>query len=441
MAENPLLPGTLMEVFEKYPDSRRLDFENFGDVCKTSFAKGVITDFYNDAAPDAPPQVKSRVKVTIDGQETDYLPIFYHPKKKFWDDPLIMATDYNEEGGYFEKAWMSFRKDDEVTVMLKEGKPVAVMGFADGVPRPGEDVLKSAFGGQHWWQVSLPAVYPDGDTGPDQNDLGLKLPCERILRDSITSPDPTPVMSVDTFSHRWGTLVDRETVRTTLPGLMMDYSLLTVHCQQHATSGSKSFYRSTTTRRYKYLVKIGPFLYWIEQSSGETNYHWGEETTGTEDGGIVGATWLRHNYYLEYLTSIGLNPTGAPFDFPEVEGYADAWIVAHTTDVTDTYTLPPIWPDTKRSGITDVAQALYSKELYDRARDAVKMPDEFTGGNPLWWFIGFNGYLPSPYYGLWPPIGSLNKEIEGIGDADCAFMVRPHTKAELQAAGMWPAGV
>ena len=45
MADPILFPGTEMTVIEKYPDSRRLDHPNFGDVYKTTFAKGVITDF------------------------------------------------------------------------------------------------------------------------------------------------------------------------------------------------------------------------------------------------------------------------------------------------------------------------------------------------------------------------------------------------------------
>ena len=37
---------------------------------------------------------------------------------------------------------MSFRCDDEVVVMLKDGEPAAVVGFADGVPRIGENLIR-----------------------------------------------------------------------------------------------------------------------------------------------------------------------------------------------------------------------------------------------------------------------------------------------------------
>jgi hypothetical protein len=195
MAENPLLPGTDIEVMEKYAPGKRLDFPNFGEVCKTTFAKGTITDF--EKISDDPITVKSRVKVTGDFGESDYIPIFYHPKEGYWDDetadPPALATDFDEETGAFKKAWMSFRCGDEVVVMLKEDKPVAVVGFADGVPRVGEDVFQleyNTLGGTsliYQWQGSrIPIVgegsgypykgadYPAENMGPDSFSLGLK---------------------------------------------------------------------------------------------------------------------------------------------------------------------------------------------------------------------------------------------------------------------------
>ena len=128
-------------TFEKYPNSYRIDHPDFGDVYKTTYVKGVITDF--EVTSFYCFRVKSMVKVSGDWGESGYIPLFYHPKPQFWDDPNgNLATDYNAAGGYFEKAWMSFRIGDEVVVMLKEGKPVAVVGFADGVPRIGENLIK-----------------------------------------------------------------------------------------------------------------------------------------------------------------------------------------------------------------------------------------------------------------------------------------------------------
>lgn len=144
--------------FQKYPlsgddqsgaKSMRIDHPDFGDVSKTTYSKGVITDF--EKIQDDPIQVKSRVKVKIEGEEeSDYIPIFYHPKILYWDGPgdppVPLATDFNAEGKYFERAWMSFRGGDEVAVMLQKGTPVAVIGFADGVPRIGRMRISSLAG-------------------------------------------------------------------------------------------------------------------------------------------------------------------------------------------------------------------------------------------------------------------------------------------------------
>ena len=158
-------PGTNMEVFEKYPNSWRVDHPDFGDVAKTTFAKGVITDF--EKVNDNPLVVKSRVKVQVEGaEESDFIPIFFCPKKKYWDsDPsLDDAQDFNQDGGYFEGAWMSFRVDDEVAVMLQKGNPVAVLGFADGEPKVGEAIIK--VGGYSYGGSSVGDAYYQAPSGP-----------------------------------------------------------------------------------------------------------------------------------------------------------------------------------------------------------------------------------------------------------------------------------
>lgn len=122
---------TALSISEKYPDSWRVDHPDFGDVVKTTFTKGVIIDFQK--VSNDPFQVQSLVKVQVKGVSTgDYIPIYFNPKQGYW---------YNKGSG-FDKAWMSFRCGDEVVVMLKENVPVAVMGFVDGVPRIGENLIK-----------------------------------------------------------------------------------------------------------------------------------------------------------------------------------------------------------------------------------------------------------------------------------------------------------
>ena len=65
-----------LSVFEKYPDSFRLDHADFPEVCRTTFALGVISDFKQIA--NDPIQVSPLVKVKIEGmEESDFIPLFF----------------------------------------------------------------------------------------------------------------------------------------------------------------------------------------------------------------------------------------------------------------------------------------------------------------------------------------------------------------------------
>jgi hypothetical protein len=182
-------PGTDLSLLELVEKSWRLDHPNFGDVYRTTFAKGVIGDGGDGTdsffvASSIPIQVKSMVKVEGDAWGvSEFIPLFYHPKAGYWNDlppsgdwgpstrliPNVVstwdhfhfyygrpfeavATDL-KEGGFFERAWMSFRCGDEVIVMLQGGVPVAVIGHADGVPRVGEDLIRFC------WKNSYKVVF------------------------------------------------------------------------------------------------------------------------------------------------------------------------------------------------------------------------------------------------------------------------------------------
>ena len=212
MADAVLFPGTEMEVFEKYPGSRRLDHPNFTDVGKTTFATmGVISEFQEGECDDPESMVvNSMVKVEVGGVESDFIPIFFHPKAQYWDgQDGVLATDFDPEVG-FKKAFMSFRAGDEVVVMLKEGVPVAVLGFADGKPRVGENIFKVTWekwnGESHFShiqseaQADIPPRESDGGTdwseygeidvvpnGPDGVDLGLALELSKLCETAVAS--------------------------------------------------------------------------------------------------------------------------------------------------------------------------------------------------------------------------------------------------------------
>lgn len=214
-------------LLEKRPGSWRLDHPFLQDVLDTTYAKGVITNFKMTPKSECDPllfypgkfsgddqvdpfRVKSLVKVKIeDRDESDWLPLFYCPKAHMWDDtdmivsdidgndrtvnPGVLATNLNlaNQGiagapQWFEKAWMSFRFQDEVVVLLQKGVPVAVIGFADGVPRVGEGVFllnvrpmsgpipdPGASEQPRYVRIDEMKLNAGGATGPDGLDLKL----------------------------------------------------------------------------------------------------------------------------------------------------------------------------------------------------------------------------------------------------------------------------
>jgi hypothetical protein len=206
-----------LTIFEKYPDSWRIDHPTFEDVRKSPYAVGVITAFY-EANGDDPVVVKNVCDLTIGGQEFKEVPIFYHPPKAYaenWKlnaEPSIHAfetlmsdsaawadfwkasgalvdaqgksiADMPKEGLPFEdqtiaRAAYSFSVGDEVAVMLKEGEPVAVIGFADGVPRRPFDYM----------QVEMPPQVIDSSMPENIGDPH----CPYILQLSDSNRNVTP---------------------------------------------------------------------------------------------------------------------------------------------------------------------------------------------------------------------------------------------------------
>jgi hypothetical protein len=193
---------TEFEYFERYPGSWRMDHPHFKDVAQTTFAKGVITDFQKIS--DDPIEVLPLVKV--DNGE-DWLPLFYHPRSGYWSDDQHESLEYNQDQKYYEKAWMSFRCGDEVILMLREGKPYAVLGFADGIPRVGEDKVYFSFDPPPEYDYEnftigmnrdpsgiRGKIYKHDDTdpkGPDGFPLGLTLECEKSEPELVSSTSYT----------------------------------------------------------------------------------------------------------------------------------------------------------------------------------------------------------------------------------------------------------
>jgi len=435
MAENPLLPNTDIEIIEKYPPGRRADFPDFGSVCKTSFSKGTITDF--EKISDDPIAVKPRVKVTGDFGESDYIPLFYHPKEKYWDGPTgppifesgeypdiigwkspsLLATDYNKEGGYFEKAWMSFRCGDEVAVMLKEGVPVAIVGFADGKPRVGENILKVDLGAGYWYNALISRVtdgyyagrkeaYAGHDKGPDGLDLGLSLECEHITLKSHTAEYEFS----DGWDFNWN-YVGR-IVTTEIPA-NPPFAYCRSETKQVWESGTQitTYYYSkskTEFKEYAYLVKIGPILFWIDV---DKSVYTVERQTRSENWPVSfdNATWdWCIMVYPDYPC------TGSPYA-PGCLDYLAAQVIARTESGT-LGTPPGTQTDYgSQSSIGAVYAAIYSKELYGKAKaitDRDNRPSEFIhqGYGYFYWNIPYSELRDLPNL----PV----------------LKVRPHTKEE-----------
>ena len=217
MAEDAVkFPGTDMNLVDLPERSLRLDHPTFGDVYKTTFAKGVITEFQGPVS-----NIQSMVKVEVAGDESNFIPLFYHPKEKYWDDEEGggLAQDFDETNGYFKKARMSFQSGDEVAVMLQAGVPVAVVGFADGVPRIGENAVKISWekwNGEPHFAYFKAAILKESygigsggsalgeiDTeppGPDDSDLGLLTEAFLLCE---TAEDSHIISNPSSFGNPW----------------------------------------------------------------------------------------------------------------------------------------------------------------------------------------------------------------------------------------------
>jgi hypothetical protein len=248
-------------------------------------------------------------------------------------NPGVLATDYNKEEGYFEKAWMSFRPQDEVVVMLKEDTPVAVVGHADGVPRVGEAVFK----------VNISPMIAGGLLG-EASPRYVKIG-EMKLNPDTNGPDG----------------LDLKLVQEVVP--ICDIT--------------KTYAEGTTIHYYKeWMIAVGPILYIVCHYATKWAY--------------IGSpvVWMGNNirFYAALATKENINDAisiGAQHSGLNLEYFA------YPDD---------FWPGFYRQSDTTV--------------------------------YGYTGNLNTLFYTY--PLPVTYNMFNSI-------FTRPHTKAELQAAGMWPA--
>lgn len=395
MADAIYLPGTEMEVFEKYPLSRRLDHPTFSDVKKTTYAKGVITEFQEIS--DDPLVVESMVKVKIDEEESNFIPICYQPKEGYWDgegddEDVALARDFDEEKGCFKQAWLSFQSGDEVVVMLKEGVPVAVMGFADGVPRIGENAIKIAWekytGQEHFAYfkgATLKESYGSGSGG------------------SALGPIDTDPVGADGLDL----------------GLLMEaYKLCETaeepHLYSNPTGMGNPWVDQTSYYKYhEYLIRLGgkAIILQIVSSYSYVEYF----KASYPEGGPVKSD----------------EPWGEPF-LPHWEYGGFSWAFLAATDTKEII---------ERAKALGESHSGYSAYLIQSGA--------FSGGeNGI--YLPYDGFEPdsvlndafgwSRFYATGPnALAPMSWSGMEVTDASTIkIFTRPHTKEEMQEAGLWP---
>ena len=367
------MPDDLTAI-EKRPESWRLNLADFQVVYKTTFAKGTISDFQKIS--DVPLTVKSMVKVKGDWGESDFIPLFFCPKKKYWDsDPsLDDAQDFNQDGKYYENAWRSFRGDDEVKVLLQEGVPKFVIGFVDNVPRIGEAIIK--VGGYtyesdtepdaYWQAPSIPRPDIVDGQGPDGKPLNLTEESQPILGGSDSIDNPT--------AYYW------------------------------LSSGVYEVRTSTTILQIMaWPVIVGPIVYvFVTLATGGS---------GTDASYFSGDT----DEWYAWMDALFL-PNSDHYIPPPGEG-----VLVDPPGVISGSSTEPI----NSAGIT--LAGIYTKKLMDDIRTYIESIDPQAVQESSDWGTPPEGVQLSGG-GLVPiiPVSMVH------------LFYRPHTKEELQAAGLWP---
>jgi len=461
MAEEAVkFPGTELSLVEVVEKSWRLDHPNFGDVYKTTFAKGVIKDFQKSA--DDPIEVEPLVKVEVEGVgESEFIPLFFHPKALYWDaEDGVLAQDFDQEKGYFKRSWMSFRGDDEVVVMLKEGVPVAVLGFFDGLPRIGENILKMEDYQQRYPEDYLHYLNMDrhgeeddevdsSEKGPDGLDLGLKKEIELVDGDPVTvvedmtyGPDLSyPPWTGTYWGLRWcneGPPLWGHFEVQNPPGDqsgLAGYEACLVSPQYDSVGDSpdyakQGYSQSVETRKIKvcvFPVVVGPILYAIyvimENSVVVKEYCRGEAAA----------------YMPEVLDWANRGSTGFPPWDSSVPPPLTGPVVS--TQVLGT-------PDNYSDYDIIIKAGIYTDDLLERTIASVNGGDQRTASQIVW----NRPYFGAPLWGYeiidwWPHAPEelvLQEELTSRFNTyyrpaieNQRFYVRPHTKEELVEAGMW----
>jgi len=432
-----------LTFFQKYPmagepdgdKSVRLHHPDFGNVLETTFAKGTITDF--ELVTADPIKVNSKVKVQVEGmEESGFIPIFFHPKAQYWDDPgdppsPISATDFNETEKYFERAWMSFRGGDEVVVMLHAGVPVRVIGFSDGVPRIGENIIQRIC-------EDLPVErqtclldclnkehYYDSDwitTGPDGEDLNLLQESE-VVTDLDAEEEAT--WAPQTLLPQVLDYNSPPQIETFYPDSeILAYQYLDGTCDW---DGDEYIFTctdftllnselSTTPYIHAYVTEfaviVGPILYLIQILSAIAKtkrrlFRW-------EGCGYFGS---------------GCSFAGADFLGGDPDSYTDQPDSAEVTTISTINIKAGIYTEDLLNSIKNASKLDPADQYATFSAQADPEDDDWANDYPG--MTTQTNFTENYDYDEAYPLNLV------LGNT-FSYWTRPHTKVELQAASMWP---
>jgi hypothetical protein len=393
-----------LTVKEKYPNSFRINHPDFGDVSKTTYAKGVITDF--QVVSTDPFKVKSMVKVSGDWGESGYILLFYHPKPKYWDPD---SQKLNEDNSY-EKAWMSFRGDDEVSVMLKEGTPVAALGFYEGGPRVGEDIFKLIADRTFWMQCSKAAEYASGDDGPDGKPLNLTLPCERIFQTNKVIKTEWDHGFEIYHLYRMDS-VYLEPYDPPSPG-----HWILIPIMQDLTYTYRKALATPDKYIHHYLVPVGPILYCIQVFGALSGDYVVEERIDHVTGAYSPISLVAQLCYSAIDGSVIIDTRD------EILAEAQADMADYNAQPPETHEFNPTVDDL--FNCIAVYAALYSKKLYNDTKNGATAPEITKDTN----CTNFRQDYPGFYFQGQFTVEMFNKLISpNTRMADAEIYVRPHT--------------
>jgi hypothetical protein len=307
------------------------------------------------------------------------------------------------------------------------------MAFADGVPRIGEAILEVKAIKKFYWNVWQPVEYPD-DNGPDGKPLNLKQKAEKIKE--IERPDHETFLD-SVLANAWAEEVNTDIYLWT--PINHSIGVQTTFIRHENMIG-----RYAKDKCQMHLTTIGPILYLICAGFRGEPYDVPSSSAVHDDWNGIGSLgndpnckitdsnifpWGGHDpddLWMHYDNCTGgYNPIR-----PQIEAF-----LANLNASANQWSHPKEYWETVYTHLAIYA-AIYTKKLYNQVKHSSNLDWDWSNDQLKTVPPGFTyqQYLSQTI--KWPqgePYGLTIKAKDGI-----EYYFRPHTKEELQAAGMWP---